>query len=464
MLGEFGQRRAVSACVTLLSFFGSAVAAGAVTQPPPDSTPLPQPVPAAETAVATSRGFQASALTLTGLFQQRSEQIDYMADAVVDPGTFRPLCGSPVTAEFVLHGGGCRLALAWYNATGAPRGAGELYEIVPSTVTTDMMCPNSDFCPLAGTSTLPTQSNWVARVYSADICQDARFTGGRIGFALVGSGTQCSATKYSERLANVVCTSCTPNTPWITALIYRSRVRQDAYYLAFEDLPMSPTNWRAVLATGTPDGDFNDFVFHLTGVCHGNDACSTGGTGGSGNGGSSGGGAGNSGASNGGSTSGASNGGSSSGASNGGSSSGASNGGTDTGGSSSGASSGGSGNGGDTGGSATGGSDVSGAAGLGEAGDGTSGSSPGTCVPGREVACTCANGDEGSQRCLDDGRSFEPCVCGGDDAGDDKPPEGCGCRQAGHGEAGFWTFGAVALVALRRWLARRDARRRTTPR
>jgi hypothetical protein len=444
MLGEVRTRwRALRVRVLSLSLFGS-VAAHAVSQPPPDSTPLPQPVPAAETTVIVSRSFPESAVTLAGLFQFRSESIDPSADAVADPGTFRPLCDSPdsdVTAEFVLHGGGCTLALGWYNAIGgAAPAAAEIFTMIPSSVTTEMGCTIADFCPLAAPPT--TIFTWSPIVHGGNICNDPRYLGGDIGFAVLGNSTQpCTATKYSERAANVVCTVCEPNTPWITALVYRSSLRSDAYYLAFEDLPMSPTDWQAPTTSAfAPDGDFNDFVFHLTGVCHGGDECMAGGgtgTGGTSNGGSDNGGSSNGGSSNGGSDNG-----------------GSGNGGSDNGGSSNGGSS--NGGNGETGGNDKGGSDNGGGAGLGEGGDGTSGTSPGTCVPGREVACTCSNGSEGSQRCLDDGRGFEACTCGDGDEDDNDASGGCGCRHSAPGETGFWTFAAMTLVALRRRFRRRS--------
>jgi MYXO-CTERM domain-containing protein len=443
MLGEvLIRRRAPFVRVLCFSSFVALGAAAAVTQPPPDSTPLPQPVPTPELTVIVSRSFPESAVTLQGLFQFRSESIDASADAVADPGTFRPLCDgadSDVTAEFVLHGGGCTTALAWYNVTGAAPASSELYTMIPTSVATDMACTIADFCPLA--SAPSTIFTWVPHVYAGNVCNDPRYTGGDIAFAIIGNPTgPCTATKYSEREANVVCTSCTPNTPWITSLVYRSSLRSDAYYLAFEDLPMSPTDWRAVTTSAfAPDGDFNDFVFHLTGVCHGDDECARGGNGTGGSGGSSGSDAG--GSENGGSGNGAS--------SNGGNGNGGSNGGSSTGGDDNGGT-------GLTGGTDTGGSDTSGAAGLGEGGDGTSGSSPGSCVPGREVACTCTNGSEGSQRCLADGRGFEACTCGDDDDDDDEQSTGgCGCRHAAPGETGFWAFAAMALVALRRRFVRR---------
>jgi hypothetical protein len=59
------------------------------------------------------------------------------------------------------------------------------------------------------------------------------------------------------------------NQPWITVLSYRSTVTPNAYYLAFEDLPMTPASWRESGISGLQsDGDFNDLVFIVKmGVC-----------------------------------------------------------------------------------------------------------------------------------------------------------------------------------------------------
>jgi hypothetical protein len=412
-------RLRVGVHVAFLSVLGFVSEAQAVTQPPPDSTPLPQPVPAPEITVVMSRSFPESAVTLSGLFSFRGESIDATSDAVAVPGVFSPRCDSPLTVEFVLHGGGCALGLAWYNATGSTPASGDLYPVVPQSVTSEMGCAIADFCPLAAAPNAVT--SWTPHVYSVEnLCDDTRYSGGEIGFALLpNSASPCTAPKYSEYAANLVCTSCTPIAPWVTALIYRSRLRPDGYYLAFEDLPMDPANWRSSSLTYVPDGDFNDFVFHVTGICHGSDNCSAGGSGTGGSSGSS--------------TGGSSTGGSSTGGS-------SNQGGTTSGGASSGGS--------NTGGSNTGGSNTGGAAGLGDGGDGTSGSSPGTCVPGREVACTCSDGEDGSQRCADDGQGFGLCDCS--DGGDDVRTEGCGCRQKSGSASGTWPLVAAWIFVLRR--------------
>ncbi|HVR20910.1 MAG TPA: hypothetical protein VMS65_14465 [Polyangiaceae bacterium] len=427
MVAEVVKRRAFATGVAFLVLLGSVRdARSAVTQPPPDATPLPQPVPAAEIELIRERGFPESAATLAGLFAFRNDTLDPSNDATADPGTFRPRCPGTVTAEFVLHGGGCNLALAWYNATGAAPSPSDFHTLVPNNATTEMACM-SDFCPLAGSSTQPNTS-WTPRVYMANVCNDSAYGGGAIGFALVGdSTTQCSQTKYTERAANVACGPCTPSATWVTTLIYASRTRADAYFVAFEDLPMTPESWTG----GASDGDFNDFVYDVTGVCHG--SCGTGGT--SGTGGTPAGG-----------TSGSASGGTTSGG-------GTVNGGTTSGGgatSSGGTDSGGTDNGGTTssGGTDSGGTDSGGTTSSG--GTGEDGTIP--CVPGRQLACACPDGSPGSQRCEPNGMAFEPCVCAPSAARDDtRPASGCGCRHGGRSNTGAAPLVALfALFALRR--------------
>jgi hypothetical protein len=439
-------RRLCALGVAFLSTSGFvSVASGAVTQPPPDSTPLPQPVPSAETQLVTARGFMASALTLSGLFAFRNDAVDPMNDAVADPGTFRPLCPGTVNAEFVLHGGGCNLALAWYNATGTAPAANQLHALVPNNVAMEMQC-QMDFCPLAGSSMLPNTS-WMTRSYGVNVCNDASYAGGAIGFALIGdAATRCSQTKYSERAANVACTACTPAATWVTALVYPSRSRANSYYLAFEDLPMAAEGWR----DGASDGDFNDFVYQLSGVCHGN--CGAGGAGGmAGMGGmttggttSTGGTAGMGGTTTGGTATGGT----------------TATGGADTGGTSSGGTSEPTGGAGAVSGAGGEGATVTGgASGTDGTGDttstgGTDGT--GTCVPGRQLECACSDGAQGSQRCVPNGEGFEPCVCApAADRKDIVTESGCGCRHGGRTSGGASAFALAFLIALRRRSARR---------
>ena len=83
------------------------LASATVNQPPPGNEPMPQPVGATELAMATARGFPASALTLAGLFSNFNgggdAALDPIASAQTTPGTFMPQCG--LTASIVLQRG-----------------------------------------------------------------------------------------------------------------------------------------------------------------------------------------------------------------------------------------------------------------------------------------------------------------------------------------------------------------------
>lgn len=237
----------------------------------PDGTVLPQPSPTAEISVVTSRGFMASDDTLGGLFAARNESIDPSKDAHQTPGTFSPQCG--FTGQIVLHGGGCANALGWYNAmpgSTTPPPASQIYPLVPANLTqappNGISCADNDFCPLATMDTTQApQHSWMVYSWNASsIASNPNYKGGQVGFALIGNSGQCSQTKYSEADLNVVSTQY--KVPWVTTLIYQSTVNPSAYYIAFEDLPMDPSGWNKYGC----DGDFNDFVFYVTGLdCEG---------------------------------------------------------------------------------------------------------------------------------------------------------------------------------------------------
>jgi MYXO-CTERM domain-containing protein len=215
-----------------------------------------------------------AAVSLPSLFAYRNETIDYQADAKTEPSTFSPLCS--FSGTLVLRGGGCKVTFGWYNAVasgGAPPAANEIYELIPRT--DQDVYGGTAFTPLA------MMGPWTLKTFTANaIRSDARYKGGQIGFALVGDGApDCTQTKYSQRELNVMCTNCTPNAPWITTIVYQSKTTPDAYYMAFEDLPMSPTDFTGFPTQGfRNDGDFNDFVFFITGlICAGGgEACDTG--------------------------------------------------------------------------------------------------------------------------------------------------------------------------------------------
>src|SRR5450631_1315264 len=156
----------------------------------PDNTSLPQPAPAAEISVVTSRGFLASDDTLAGLFTIRGENIDPVKDAHQTPGTFSPQCG--FTGQIVLHGGGCANALGWYNVTTGsttPPPAAQIYTLVPANLKqpppNGISCTDGDFCPMAQPNTNPGQvgqHTWVVYSWNASsIASNPNYKGARLG-------------------------------------------------------------------------------------------------------------------------------------------------------------------------------------------------------------------------------------------------------------------------------------------
>jgi hypothetical protein len=287
-LGKGRSRRAAFAVTAGLfaTVFGAASASAAVTEP--NGLMVPQPVSAAETNIATSRGFTAPALTLEGLFAPQcfNDPIDPVADADIQPAAFSPLCG--FTGTLVMRGGGCRLDLGWYNAnqSGQTPADNEIYTLVPASPAT-----SRDFCPLAAVHTNdPNRADTAMITAECNSCPLGRGTGvttfsandiradpryqappngtGLIGFALRGSAsTQCPQTHFSENDLNPDCTTgCVTPGPWIMTLVYTSKSMPDSFYIAFEDLPA--TNFGP--NQGQNDGDFNDFVYLISGLtCEG---------------------------------------------------------------------------------------------------------------------------------------------------------------------------------------------------
>ncbi len=244
----------------------------------PDGTALPQPANPAEVTEMMSRGFPANSVTLPGLFMYNEinggdPTLDWINDAHITPGTFSPQCG--FTGQIVLHGGGCANALGWYNVTPGsttPPPTAQIYTLVPANLMqappNGISCQDTTFCPLAEMEMDPNhvgQHGWVVYVWNAtSIASNTNYKGGQVGFALIGNSGQCSQTKYSQAELNTISTQY--KVPWVTTLIYQSTVNPSAYYIAFEDLPMDPTGWNK----NGCDGDFNDFVFYVTGLdCEG---------------------------------------------------------------------------------------------------------------------------------------------------------------------------------------------------
>jgi len=256
----------VLAALTALGL--SPPASAMVNQPTGEA--MPQPTGAAEIGVVTSRGFPADAVTLAGLFKYQMEMIDPVKDAYTTPGTFSPQCG--FTGELVLRGGACKLAFGWYNVTPGsttPPPANQIYQLVPpdprAPPPQGLMCADGDFCPLATQMTTQApQHSWIPQTFTADnIRTNPNYKGGLIGFAIIGDATsQCSQTKYSQAELNT--RQMTTGVPWITTLVWQSTVNPSAYYIGFEDLPLTPMSWKGF--NNGNDGDFNDFVYKIVGV------------------------------------------------------------------------------------------------------------------------------------------------------------------------------------------------------
>lgn len=310
------------ACVLALSVAGAGAAEAQVTQTDAAKTPLPQPVGSAEmTLVNDSWAWNAmtpinqdamgmnvnppilygdyyappmypqfvtgDAITLGGLFKWRGEKIDPIKDAQTSPGYFSAKCG--FTGQIVLMGGNCQVKFGWYNVTDptskTPPAPNEIFPFVDEPLTSlnctqeDGVAPKTDgFCPLAWDNRGPRQLSklrWVPKTFSSgDISKSQNWKGGYVAFAVIGApNTMCKQSKYSMYEHNQRNAS---GEPWVTTLIYRSTVEPGAVYLAFEDLPMPPDDWKQ--AGKGADGDFNDFVFYVSGLnCEGgNMPCETG--------------------------------------------------------------------------------------------------------------------------------------------------------------------------------------------
>jgi hypothetical protein len=310
--------------VALFSLFALAWAAPAgaeVFQSDEAKTPLPQPVGMSEMTLATDSwayktttdvnrdpmGMNVNgkkfgdyypnfangdAITLGGLFKFRGEQIDPVKDAKTGPGYFSPSCG--FAGELVLRGGDCEIKFGWYNVedpnSTTPPPADEIYPFLPEevfvdaaktmhdtmkeTITYQMQCQaplSNGFCPLAWDNVDPRQLDkklWTRRAYdSGKIKQDPRYKGKYVGFAVIGNPNKlCTQNKYSMMEHNQ---RNAKGEAWVTTLIYQSTVDPEGFYMAFEDLPMSPEDWHKTGVNGnnaTNDGDFNDFVFYVSGI------------------------------------------------------------------------------------------------------------------------------------------------------------------------------------------------------
>jgi hypothetical protein len=237
----------------------------------PDGLAIPRPVNNGdETGAEANPG----SLSIAQLFTSRGETLNWQTDAVTAPATFEPRCS--FTGTLVMRGGGCQIDFGWYNANMSsmtPPPDAEIYVLVPGApgANQDPIFAAGAFSPQAGANG-PINANGAAvnlAMFSADsIRANPNYLGGEIGFALKGrAGTDCPQTHFSEQRLNIECTAagCMAGDHWIAAIIYQSVVTPNAYYLAFEDVAMSPDSF-AGPGPFHNDGDFNDFIYFVEGI------------------------------------------------------------------------------------------------------------------------------------------------------------------------------------------------------
>lgn len=186
-------------------------------------------------------------ITLWDYFAAQGEALDPVLDASDQPELFSPLCD--FTATLVLKQTSATPSLEWYTPPTDPNAAP----------------PASDVHLI-----VPLGSPVGQVVTGADIRNDPGYKGGLIGFR-VNAGTD--RIFYTEPMRNAYCSTCATPGYYRMALIYTSTTAKNTFYLAFEDwFPGdSAQAWM-------DNGDFNDFVFKVTGVtCNGgNQPCDTG--------------------------------------------------------------------------------------------------------------------------------------------------------------------------------------------
>ncbi len=216
------------------------------------------------------------AITLQGLFKWRGEKLDPVKDAKTTPGYFSPTCG--FSGQLLLMGGNCKVAFGWYNvedpnSTTAPKPE-EIFEFIPNDPTY-LNCLDENggkktdgFCPLAWDTRSPRNlsiQQWTPKAFdSGNIKKDPRYTGKYVGFALIGNpALSCKENKYSMYNHNQ---KNAQGMPWVASLIYQSTADPEGFYMAFEDLPMAPDDWHNSGGMYRNDGDFNDFVFYVSGI------------------------------------------------------------------------------------------------------------------------------------------------------------------------------------------------------
>lgn len=286
-----------------LGLFAAQTASATVTEP--DGTVIPSYTSYDYPNTWGADKFNEATLSLQNMFNtwEGAGAIDIQADASATNVTFSPLCG--LTGAMILRGGSCKVDFGWYCADD-PVGSEVVHPLVTVQDITDYFANldkittkppavaginqwadlrNNDnsfvptiqlgfMAPLAGSTPLTDVRNDPA--YANGKCPS-----GKIGFAFKGvANTFCPQSKFSEPSRNLMSTY---GSPWISALVYQSKISPGTYYIAFEDLPALPDAFfksdlkklQAIYPSmPTPDGwewtgndgDMNDIVYVVQGI------------------------------------------------------------------------------------------------------------------------------------------------------------------------------------------------------
>ena len=204
--------------------------------------------------------------------------VDYQLDAAIEPAVFSPLCG--LKGSMILRGGSCRMDFGWYcvddPSTFVPLvTSAEVLAYHDGLTGTYEQYKNNDkgFVPLIGMP--PVEGAPLESVRESPAFLNCPSQ--QIGFTIVPTGDNipsagapvCTQQKYSQASLNMK--HALTGQPWISALTYGSKSRPGVFYVAFEDLPSSPTEFNPPTGQGwVADGDFNDFVYMVEGIlCEG---------------------------------------------------------------------------------------------------------------------------------------------------------------------------------------------------
>ena len=282
---------------TVLAVVGTSMSVSA-TVTEPDGTPVPQPLSEDLRPYPGNTNTEGN-MSLQALFTFMREPwaADWQVAAAADPQVFSPLCG--FTGRLLMRGGGCAVNFGWYNvvegqdlSTRNPDGTlANPPPIFPLLTTADYVDANGNEIeafyprvPEGQTCTdppvCPGVADWapLVGVELANIRSDPNYLGGLIGFAVQANPNSiCTQDKYSQPDLNVL--SVYNGQPWISAIVYVSQSMPNSFYIAFEDLPVAPDDFALPTQEGyVNDGDFNDFVYLVSGVtCEGGGTpCSTG--------------------------------------------------------------------------------------------------------------------------------------------------------------------------------------------